>query len=255
MAILAIDSGNSYIKWGLYGANQWIKKGKVHQSDVSLLAIQFKHLFKPKLVVASHVGRVSTRHEIANIVASLYALEPNWIVAQEYGFGITNHYINPMQLGCDRWLALIAAWEKNNRRRCLVVNIGTAMTVDVLTDHGEFLGGIITPSAHLIFESLRLNTQLNYSQKSNYNDFPLTTNEAIHSGAIYCLVGAIERMQQLFVDKFNCSMIDCVISGGGASILLPFIKLPIVFVDELVLEGLVIIGNSDQIDSCSSNSE
>lgn len=253
MAILAIDSGNSYIKWGLYEANQWLKKGKIHQNDISSLAIQFKQLFKPQIVVVSHVGRATTRYEIANVITSLYALEPNWIVAQKYGFGITNRYINPVQLGCDRWLALIAAWEKINHRRCLVVNVGTAMTVDVLTDQGEFLGGIIAPSAYLIFKSLCLNTQLDYSRKANYDDFPLTTNEAIHSGAIYCLVGAIERMHQLLINKFNCSMLDCVISGGGASMLLPFIKLPIVFVDELVLEGLAIIGNSNRIDSCSSS--
>lgn len=253
MAILAIDSGNSYIKWGLYEASQWLKKGKVHQSDVSLLATQFKQLLKPKIVVVSHVGRATVRCEIANIIASLYTLEPSWIVAQKYGFGITNRYMDPVQLGCDRWLALIAAWDKINYRRCLVVNVGTAMTVDALTDHGEFLGGIIVPSAYLIFKSLCLNTQLDYLQKDSYNDFPLTTNEAIHSGAIHCLVGAIERMHQLFIDKFNCSMVDCVISGGGASILLPFIKMPIVLVDELVLEGLAIIGNSDQIGSCSSD--
>jgi len=253
MAILAIDSGNSYIKWGLYEANQWLKKGKVYQNDFSLLAIEFKQLSKPQIVVVSHVGSAVARCEIANIITSLYALEPNWVVAQKYGFGITNRYINPMQLGCDRWLALIAAWEKINRRRCLVVNVGTAMTIDVLTDHGEFLGGIIAPSAYLVFKSLCLSTQLDYSQKGSYDDFPLTTNEAIYSGAIHCLIGAIERMHQLLVDKLNCSMVDCVISGGGASILLPFIKLPIVFVDELVLEGLAIIGNSDQISSCSSS--
>ena len=253
MAILAIDSGNSYIKWGLYEANQWLKKGKVYQNDFSLLAIEFKQLSKPQIVVVSHVGSAVARCEITNIITSLYALEPNWVVAQKYGFGITNRYINPMQLGCDRWLALIAAWEKINRRRCLVVNVGTAMTIDVLTDHGEFLGGIIAPSAYLVFKSLCLSTQLDYSQKGSYDDFPLTTNEAIYSGAIHCLIGAIERMHQLLVDKLNCSMVDCVISGGGASILLPFIKLPIVFVDELVLEGLAIIGNSDQISSCSSS--
>ena len=80
MVILAIDSGNSYIKWGLYEANQWVKKGKVHQSNVSLLAIEFKKLFKPQIVVVSHVGRAATRYEIANIITSLYTLEPNWIV-------------------------------------------------------------------------------------------------------------------------------------------------------------------------------
>ena len=61
MAILAIDSGNSYIKWGLYEANQWLKKGKVYQNDFSLLVIEFKQLSKPQIVVVSHVGSAVAR--------------------------------------------------------------------------------------------------------------------------------------------------------------------------------------------------
>lgn len=112
MAILTIDSGNSYIKWGLRDNNRWIKKGKVHYLDASLLKNHFIAFPKPTAIIVSHVGKIVIRNELELILTSIFSLEPYWIVAQKNGFGISNHYYDPRQLGSDRWAALIAAWEK-----------------------------------------------------------------------------------------------------------------------------------------------
>lgn len=239
--LLAIDSGNSYVKWGLHNGNQWIKQGKVFYDNVSSLEKEFIVLPKPTSIVISHVAREITRDKLNRLI-SIWPIKPQWITAQMFQCGVSNGYSDPNQLGGDRWAALIAAW-KSQHHACLVINVGTAMTIDVLSDSGKFLGGIILPGAYLMLKSLQSGTQIINAESGNYEDFPMNTNDAIQSGVIQCLVGAIERMYNLLSIQLDHPVECCIISGGGATILKPFVVFPIKVIDNLVLEGLVIISN------------
>lgn len=239
--ILAIDSGNSYIKWGLYADNLWIKKGKVLYSEISTLKEEFSDLPRPTLVIISHVARVITRSQL-DMLVSIWSTRTHWVVAEAFQCGVLNGYANPSQLGSDRWAALIAAWEIRHRA-CLVINVGTAVTIDALSNSGEFLGGIIMPGIHLMFNSLLSGTQLIRTDAGSYRIFPQSTNDAIQSGVVQCLVGAIERMYNLLLLQQDQPVETCIMSGGGASSLMPFIKIPVTMVENLVLEGLVMITN------------
>lgn len=248
--LLAIDSGNSYVKWGLYTGNQWLKKGKVFYSDVHLLEKEFVNLPEPTIIVISHVARAITRNQL-NALISIWPIKPYWIIAQTFQCDIANGYSDPTQLGSDRWAALIAAW-KIRRHGCLVINVGTAMTIDALSDSGRFLGGIILPGVHLVVSGLLSGTQLINIEMGNYQNFPLNTDDAIQSGLIQCMIGAIERMYNLLSLQLDHSIGSCVISGGDASILVPFIRFPTIVVDDLVLEGLVIIAEDFQLNKKSA---
>lgn len=250
--LLVIDSGNSYVKWGLYTGDQWLRKSKVFYSDVFLLEKEFIDLPEPTIIVISHVARAITRNQLSAVI-SIWPIRPYWIVAQTFQCGVTNGYSDPTQLGSDRWAALIATW-KIRRHACLVINVGTAVTIDALSDSGKFLGGIILPGSHLILSSLLSGTQLINIETGNYRDFPLNTNDAIKSGLIQCLIGAIERMYNLLSLQLDHSVESCIISGGDASILAPFIRFPTVVVDDLVLEGLVIIADDFQLSKKSATS-
>lgn len=239
--ILAIDSGNSYIKWGLYADNLWIKKDKVLHNEVLTLKEGFSDLPRPMLVIISHVARPITRDQLATLI-SIWSTKTHWIDAQAFQCDVVNGYVNPTQLGSDRWAAIIAAW-KIRHHACLVINVGTAVTIDALSDSGKFLGGIIIPGIHLALNSLLSGTQLKKTDTGSYRDFPQNTNDAIQSGVIQCLVGAIERMYNLLSLQQGHPVETCIMSGGGASNLLPFIKIPVTIVEDLVLEGLVIIAN------------
>lgn len=243
--VLAIDSGNSYIKWGLYTDGRWFRKGKVFYSDVLLLEREFVNLPTPSIIIISHVAREITRRRL-NTLISIWSTKPYWMVAQEFQCDVVNGYADPAQLGSDRWAALIAAW-KVRHHACLVINAGTAVTIDALSDSGRFLGGIIMPGVRLMSDSLLSGTQIMKIETGNYQNFPLNTNDAIQSGVIQCLVGAIERMYNLLALQLNHSARSCLISGGDASLLAPFIKFPIIVVDNLILEGLVVIANDMQI--------
>ncbi len=248
--ILVIDSGNSFIKWGLYADNHWIKKGKVFYSDVAALNAEFSDLPEPAMIIISHVARGITRNQL-DILTSIWSTKTHWIVAKRFQCDVFNGYSNPAQLGSDRWAALIAAW-KIRRHACLVINVGTAMTIDALSDSGKFLGGIIIPGVQLMLSSLFSGTQLIEAAAGNYSDFPQSTNDAIQSGAIQCLVGAIERMYNLLSLQVEHPIKNCIMSGGGVSKLTPFIKIPITVIDNLVLEGLVVIANDLQLNKKSS---
>ena len=242
-AILAIDSGNSFVKWGFYDNDHWLMQNKIDYESISFLRNEFSKLPEPDVIIISHVARSKTKSEIFTMI-SLWNVRTIWLQSSLSRCGVLNGYLNPEQLGSDRWAALIAAWQLQ-REACLVINAGTAVTIDALSDSGEFLGGIILPGVLLMQNSLCAETQLSQIKAGSYEDFPGSTNNAIQSGIIQCLVGAIERMHDLLSKKTRLAVKSCIISGGAAPLLLPFIKFPINAVDNLVLEGLILIAKDD----------
>lgn len=237
--ILAIDSGNSYVKWGLFDKGRCLKHGNVSYDRVPFLQNYFKELVEPKLIIISHVARTTTKNQISEQIA-IWPVKPYWIRSCSFQCGVSNGYSDPRQLGSDRWAALIYAW-RIQQKACLVINVGTAVTIDALSESGKFLGGIILPGIQLMLKSLQLGTQLINADMSKYEDFPVNTNSAIQSGVIHSLIGAIEHMYDLLSLQINHPVENCIISGGGASLLIPFIKIPIKAIDNLILRGLVVI--------------
>lgn len=237
--ILAIDSGNSFVKWGLFNHGCCLKLGKIQYDNIQNIKYDFKDLQAPESIIISHVARAATKNQIREQI-SRWPVKPHWIRSRAFQCGVFNSYSNPTQLGCDRWASLIAAWEMQ-RQACLVINIGTAVTIDALSESGEFLGGIILPGFHLMLNSLQRDTQLFNASMSTYEEFPNSTNSAIQSGMIHAVIGAIERMYNLLSMKINHPVKASIISGGGVSLLSPFIKIPIKTIDNLVLKGLILI--------------
>ncbi|MBY0475915.1 MAG: type III pantothenate kinase [Nitrosomonas sp.] len=239
--ILAIDSGNSNIKWGLYHGDQWLMQGNVFYKDVSNLEDEFINLPTPTFIIISHVARSETRNQITKLI-SLWPSRLEWLSSNNFRCNVINGYINPSQLGSDRWAALIAAW-RIEKQPCLVINAGTAVTIDVLSESGKFLGGIILPGFNLMTKSLLSGTQLTNIELGSYEDFPVSTENALQSGLIHCILGAVDRMYNLLLSTVNLASVNCIISGGSASLLIPFFKLPIKVINNLVLEGLIIVAN------------
>lgn len=244
--ILAIDSGNSYVKWGLFSRNQWIKQGSVFYDDVLSLKNEFINFPTPTSIIISHVARNETKDHIIKLI-SQWPTKPQWLCSNTFRCNVTNGYSNPNQLGSDRWAALIAAWEIE-KQACLVINAGSAVTIDVLSKSGKFLGGIILPGIDLMIKSLLVGTQLAKIDSASYQDFPVSTDSAIQSGIIHCILGACERMYNLLLSNENLSSVNCIISGGNTSLLMPYFKFPIKVINGLVLEGLIIIALDTQID-------
>ncbi|MBX3616422.1 type III pantothenate kinase [Nitrosomonas sp.] len=239
--ILVIDSGNSYFKWGFYQEDSWLAKGEIANAEIISLSNVFERLPCPLFIIISHVTDNISKSDIEEII-SLWPINPYWLRAGTFQCEVFNGYHLPDQLGSDRWAALIAAWNTHHKA-CLVVNVGTAVTIDALSDAGEFLGGVILPSAHSMRDCLQSRTQLKNLRIGFFQTFPQTTDDAVHSGLMHCVLGAIERIYQIISEKLKSPNLKCFVSGGGCAELIPFFKIPVESIDNLVMEGLVIIAN------------
>ncbi len=236
--ILAIDAGNSRIKWGLANEGGWQRLGAIPTREVGQLDVALADLMPPEMVVISNVAGASVGSLLAQVV-SRFAVPVIWTKACEQQCGISSSYALPMQLGSDRWASLIGAWNFYHSA-CVVVNAGTTMTVDALTSEGIFLGGVIVPGLDLMSRCLEQGAAQLQQQPGAFRYFPDNTADAMFSGAINASVGAIERMRD-YLEKAVLQLPIIVLSGGAASILSPELKGGVECVDYLVLEGLLVI--------------
>jgi len=232
--ILAIDCGNTRVKWGLREprAQTWRASGAVPLADIARLEAEWSALPAPSRIVIANVAGARAREALAVPLSRFYA-KAEWIVSQKEQCGVTNAYADPGQLGADRWAALIGAWHLV-RGACLVVNAGTATTADRLSSQAIFRGGIILPGVELMKRALQENTAGLPLAQGHYADDPRCTADAIETGCLHAQAGAIVRM---FAGLEAGAA--CLVSGGNANRIIPLLGIPARAVDNLTLEGLV----------------
>lgn len=240
--ILAIDAGNSRIKWGVREGETWAARGSAPTGDLAGLARDWGLLPVPERIVASNVAGNHVQ-ELITGVASRWQRKIFWLVPTAEQCGVRNGYRDPSQLGSDRWAALIAAWKRYGKSS-LVINAGTAMTVDALSGDGEFRGGIIVPGLALMQQALAEHTAALGGYSGRFQEFPKETGDAIHSGAVHALAGAVQRMA-VQLERAERERPLCILSGGDAAALQLHLELPSEVVDGLVLEGLARVARAD----------
>jgi len=236
MQILAIDAGNTRIKWGWFDGQGWAAQSWIASTEADKLGAALAGLPPPERIIVSNVAGDTVRELIA-VALKRFAREPQWIKSQARQCGVQSSYDDPAQLGCDRWAALIGAWHIF-RGPCVVVNAGTTMTVDALSNEGVFLGGFIVPGVELMRDVLAKHTAQLKLQEGAFCYFPGNTADAIMSGALNALAGAIERMRSYMEETGQVAPI-IALSGGNAAQLKPRLNARVEVVDNLVLEGLL----------------
>ena len=248
-SVLAVDSGNSFLKWTYFINNHRVIQDKVLNHDIESLPGAWESLKQPDVIIVAHVASNAIYDKLSQFF-DIWNTRPNWVTATQRQCGVTNNYEDPSQLGSDRWAALIAAWDKYHES-CLVVNVGTAMTVDALSNNGVFLGGIIIPSSNILLNSIKSSTQIDLGHKEDYRYeiFPIKTVNAIYSGVIHSCVGSIERMMRLFNLQQEHAVENCIISGGGVADILPYIDFNHTVIDNLVLDGLLIMAKDMRLNN------
>lgn len=240
--ILAIDAGNSRIKWGWFDRGRWEKQGWVPTTEAMTLGSVLAPNAAPEAVVVSNVAGEAVRASIASAVAP-YGVVPQWSVSRARQCGIVSGYAEPAQLGSDRWAAMIGAWHLVHGP-CVVVNAGTTLTVDAVSGEGVFLGGCIVPGIALMRAALARDTAQLPLEEGKFAYFPDCTADAVMSGAVNALVGAVERMLKYMQQTGEHEPL-VVLSGGAAASIAPWINGRVELVDNLVLEGLVCIARDD----------
>lgn len=234
--MLLLDVGNSRLKWALVRDGGWPQQGAVDTARLEDVSAAFAKLPAPHRILASNVAGPEVAQHIRSACA-IWSTPVEFIAARTEQCGVSNTYAEPAQLGSDRWAALIAAWRRLGAA-CLVVNCGTATTIDALSDEGKFLGGLILPGVQMMRQSLVAGTALVRAPRGNWRDFPRNTADAVYSGAIQATVGAIRQQHELL----GRAAAPCVLGGGAADDIQARLALPCLRMDDMVLQGLQLIG-------------
>lgn len=250
MNILAIDCGNTRIKWGLWSGAAWLHVGALTHDEAddarTGLAAAFARLPAPARVAIANVAGEGAGAAVERALAPLAAPVIR-ARSQERQCGVTNRYRAPATLGVDRWAALIGA-RHVQPGACIVVGAGTATTVDMLSAEGEFRGGIILPGLDLMKRSLAEHTARLPLAQGAYADEPRSTEDAIESGALHAQAGAIERMHALASawpggaarnPAGSGQGAACLICGGAAARIAERLRIGHRRLEHLVLDGLV----------------
>jgi type III pantothenate kinase len=232
--IVAIDAGNSRIKWGVHDGNGWLNSGALPTSEVASLAEVAAQWPASAHGVVCNVAGATVANCISRLFASRHA-ELSFLQASAAACGVRSCYENPQQLGADRWAALIGARAAQGGA-CLVVCAGTATTVDRLDADGVFAGGLILPGLDLMRAALARNTAQLPLAEGVFCAQPRNTMDAIVSGCLQAQLGAVERMFQEIADEADAR---CLLTGGSARRLAAHLKIPFQLMDNLILDGLL----------------
>lgn len=222
--ILELDCGNSLIKWRvLLSVEAPVFAAGVVDGEEQLL-----HSLEqvPKLALR-YCRLVSVRSdaETAHLVGSLvrryavavYCAEPTRLIA-----GVSNGYRDYQCLGLDRWLAVLGAYHLA-AGACLVLDLGTAVTSDLVTEGGEHLGGYICPGVPLMRNQLRTHTgRIRYDEVAAERALDSLvpgrcTIEAVERGCVLMLRGFVLAQLELAREYLGQDF-QVFLTGGDAAL-------------------------------------
>jgi type III pantothenate kinase len=243
---LLIDSGNSLVKWMLATDDSFITGSHCATTAVSSLHEKWAVYDTPSQVMVSNVAGESVASEISKAVRTLWPLDAEFVISSQTCCGLTNSYQKPEQLGADRWLAMIAAYNMA-QSPVIVVDCGTAVTVDLVNEKGLFVGGVIMPGLNAALQSLRADTN---AIKEPADTKPVvgavaqSTEDAVQAGILFGLAGGIERVIHEQTSEIDRNPV-IYMTGGDAEKLLPYLTIPFVLQTDLVLLGLKIYASQN----------
>lgn len=248
--ILEIDMGNTRLKWRVREGQVDLAQGFIGvESSFDLLKdeLQSYRDLITAVWVASVVGDLLEQSLISWSITYLN-LEPEFARSTIRCGVVRNGYNEPHKLGVDRWLGVVAAYQHVSKA-CVVVSCGTAITIDLVADDGEHLGGYIAPGVNLMLDSLTSRTrQIKVGREVPVLNLSpaIATADAIYSACAAMLVGLVNNgIQQLYSCSSLQNDIELIFTGGDAIRLLPFYP-QARLIPGLVLDGLAYVLDDQQ---------
>jgi type III pantothenate kinase len=246
MTFLAIDVGNTRLKWALYDQpspkGQLLAHGAEFLENIDRLSEgPWSNLPKPMQMLGCVVAGDAIKRRVQEQM-ELWDFTPQWVVPSAQEAGLTNGYDHPSRLGSDRWVAMIGARHRmlatGQSRPLVVVMVGTAVTVEAIDEQGRFLGGLILPGHGIMLKALESGTAGLHVPTGDVTPFPTNTSDALTSGGTYAIAGACERMVQHLKDHTGM-MPACVMTGGAGWKMAPSLAIQFELVDSLIFDGLL----------------
>ncbi len=253
--LLAIDTGNTQTVIGLFDgetlADHWrIATAAERTSDELALMIQ-QFLGFHGFSFDDEITGVAICSGVPRITASLRDMTRRYfgfealVIEPGVRTGMPILYDNPKEVGPDRIADAVAAYEKYGGPT-VVVDFGTANTIEAISDKGEYLGGAILPGIEISLDALfgRAAALRRVELVAPRNVIGKTTVESIQSGAIYGFSGQVDSMVERFQSELGKNTV--IATGGLAELMVPYSRTIGHFEPWLTLEGLRIVWERNQ---------
>lgn len=235
--VLELDIGNSRIKWrtlaGVCGVVPHNELAVFFEKDFGALS---------RIKIAS-VASNDIKSQVSRALEKKYQIRSEFAISQLNCAGLVNKYENPNSLGVDRWLACLAAWMESDKKAVLVVDAGSAITIDTVNEQSEFVGGYIIPGlemmqAALVGDTGQIVCDIAARFRRDCDLLPLSTREAVQRGACFAALAAVERAVRLFLQRRPNGRV--FFTGGAGLELARAVAMEETYRPDLVLDGLAI---------------
>lgn len=225
MSVLLIDAGNTRFKWRYQQGEQTL------QGSSEYTELQLPELPALKQVLVASVAACSS---LQQALQQHYAVPVTWLEAPLLDYPYFGHcYKHPQRLGIDRWLAMLGT-RQYSQANALVVDAGTALTVDAIDSNNQHLGGYIVPGLLMAEQALFQSTEkINRHQDENKElemRLGQDTLSCVVQGLLQQRVSFIKSLQQQYSD------FSLFITGGDGMLLAQ--QLQSHYYRNLVLDGM-----------------
>jgi type III pantothenate kinase len=251
--VLLVDAGNSRLKWSELGAagNPSAQQALAYGDRPALASVI------DLLDAYPTVGHITLVHVLTQLFADSVqeacdqrGIQLHSVRSVARAYGITNGYQNPAALGADRFVGLVAAHHQANGFASIVIDCGTAITVDAVESDGRHLGGLILPGLQLSADALIARAQGRLSLSFEHPGiFADSTDRAIGSGCLFGIVGAIEGICARMQHRMSAPLVR-VLTGGDAEHLRPWLQGDYQVQPDLLMHGLSYITEQAACTSC-----
>ncbi len=249
--LLAINIGNSRIAIGVFvkGELEYVRRMPLSQRQdlPGALAEAWGRISDNQQAdVCGASVNPAAMESIEHVIKEATGKSVEWI-GREIDMPMKLKTENPNKTGVDRVLTLAAAYEQM-QKACVVVDAGTAITINLCNDAGEFLGGAIAPGAAMMLDSLHDNTAklpavtLSVPEKL----FGATTEQAILHGVYHGLRGMVKEVVENFATELG-TWPDVIATGGDAETLFAGWELMHAISPDLILYGIALAYTEHQI--------
>ncbi len=245
MTALLVDAGNTRLKWGVLENGEIHATGHVFQADIAehgLSSLTMRLPSEAGRVLVSNVAGQRFATRLAGVLSAHYDCDVRFAQVAREALGLRNAYDDVRQMGVDRWVAMVGAWREFGHA-LVVVDAGTAVTIDAIDGAGQHLGGQILPGFGLMSRALGKETsdipvfeRDAWSAPRDLGIFGSSTEAGVMQGAANAVTGAVDRA----ISVLRSSAYDpvTVLTGGDASAMLQALADAPEHRPNLVLEGL-----------------
>jgi type III pantothenate kinase len=254
---LLFDAGNSRFKWAMVRDGHLGRQQARAFEDLAHFSAWLARAPRFERVVGVNVAGTRFERKLRSALRAAGRPSPELIQASVQAAGVKNGYARPLQLGADRWAALVAAWHRAGCYRTVcAVSIGTAVTLDVVDQDGYHRGGLIAPGPALMLDALLGRTADIATRATSAARGPRrklaaghelvppladATRAAIEEGSVASTAGFIDRTINQITRRLGVRPV-LFITGGGSQPVVQRLRSACRPSENLVLRGVAVLG-------------